>query len=158
MKNRYRLIRRGSRSKNFYCVDTQTKKRTSLGKVSADEAKQIVTHKNTAQRQPMINLQIAKAYLAGTDSGVTTRTWGHALQYPKASALSHPSQNPPPTTSSGLELLYQSPSEMTLSCWFFLERGSVVIPLVIRDSHRSFASPHTKTPALYSPAISERWY
>ena len=81
MKNRYRLIRRGSRSKSYYCVDTQSGKRTSLGKVSADEAKQIVAHKNTAQRQPMLNLQIAKAYLAGTDSGVTTRTWGHALQY-----------------------------------------------------------------------------
>jgi hypothetical protein len=27
----------------------------------------------------MLNLQIAKAYLAGTDSGVATRTWQNAL-------------------------------------------------------------------------------
>jgi site-specific recombinase XerD len=80
MKNRYRLIRRGNRSKSFYCVDSETGSRTSLGKISRDEAEQIVGHKNTALRQPMLNLQIAKAYLAGTDSGVNTRTWGNALQ------------------------------------------------------------------------------
>jgi len=80
MKKRYRLIRRGTRGGTYYCVDTQTGSRTSLGKISADEAEQIVQHKNTAVRQPMLNLQIAKAYLAGTDSGVTTRTWGSALQ------------------------------------------------------------------------------
>ncbi len=80
MKKRYRLIRRGTRGGTYYCVDSQTGSRTSLGKISADEAEQIVQHKNIAQRQPMLNLQIAKAYLAGTDSGVTTRTWGSALQ------------------------------------------------------------------------------
>ena len=80
MKNRYRLTRRGSRSKRFYCFDTQTKKRTSLGKISRDEAQQLLEAKNNAERQPLLNLQIAKAYLAGTDSGVTHRTWSDALQ------------------------------------------------------------------------------
>jgi hypothetical protein len=41
---------------------------------------QIVAAKNQAQRQPLLNLQIAKAYLAETDSGVATRTWHHALE------------------------------------------------------------------------------
>jgi len=76
MEKRYRLIRRGTRGGTYYCVDSQTGSRTSLGKISADEAEQIVQHKNTALRQPMLNLQIARAYLAGSDSGVTTRTWG----------------------------------------------------------------------------------
>ena len=80
MKKRYRLIRRGTRGGNYYCVDSQTGSRTSLGKISADKAEQIVQHKNTDVRQPMLNLQIARAYLAGSDSGVTTRTWGNALQ------------------------------------------------------------------------------
>jgi len=80
MKKRYRLIRRGTRGGTYYCVDPQTGSRTSLGKISADEAEQIVQHKNTAVHQPMLNLQIARAYLAGSDSGVTTRTWGIALQ------------------------------------------------------------------------------
>ena len=80
MKNRFRLIRRGSRSKICYCVDNRTGKRTSLGKISRDEAQQLLEAKNNAERQPLLNLQIAKAYLAGTDSGVTERTWGNALQ------------------------------------------------------------------------------
>jgi integrase len=33
-----------------------------------------------ALRQPVLNLQIAKAYLAGTDNGITTRTWQHAIE------------------------------------------------------------------------------
>src|SRR5438876_11613337 len=36
--------------------------------------------KNNAERQPVLNLQIAKAYLAGSDNGITTRTWQHAIE------------------------------------------------------------------------------
>ena len=79
MKMRYRLFRRGHRGCRFYCVDTTTGKRTSLGTISADEALQIIQAKNQALRQPILNLQIAKAYLAGTDSGITVRTWQHAM-------------------------------------------------------------------------------
>lgn len=80
MKSRYRLMIRGCRGKAFYCVDTATGKRSSLGKVDRDAAEQIVLAKNQAVRQPTLNLHIAKAYLAGSDSGVATRTWGQAVQ------------------------------------------------------------------------------
>ncbi len=80
MKTRYRLIRRGVRGGDFYCVDSMTGKRTSLRTGSEDEARQIVEAKNQAERQPVLNLQIAKAYLAGTDNGITTRTWQHAIE------------------------------------------------------------------------------
>jgi integrase len=63
----------------FHCVDTQTGKRFSLKTNDRDAAKQIVLAKNQALRQPNLNLHIAKAYLAGTDSGVATRTWQNAL-------------------------------------------------------------------------------
>lgn len=79
MKKRYRLIRRGERGAKFYCVDTFTVKRTSLATGNKDEATQIVLAKNQALRQPALNLQIAKAYLAGSDSGVATRTWQQAM-------------------------------------------------------------------------------
>src|SRR5262249_43563598 len=36
--------------------------------------------KNNAERQPVLNLQIAKAYLAGTDGGINTRTWQNAIE------------------------------------------------------------------------------
>ncbi len=84
MKTRYRLIRRGVRSNAFYCVDTLTGRRASLRTACEDEARQIVEAKNQAERQPVLNLQIAKAYLAGTDSGITTRTWRSAIE-----ALTH---------------------------------------------------------------------
>src|SRR2546425_112345 len=80
MKTRCRLIRRGVRGGGFYCVDNKTGKRTSLRTGSEDEARQIVEAKNQAERQPVLNLQIAKAYLAGTDNGITTRTWQNAIE------------------------------------------------------------------------------
>ena len=55
-------------------MDTQTGKRVNLGTPSEDEAQQIIEAKNTAERQPVLNLQIAKAYLAGSDKGMRTRT------------------------------------------------------------------------------------
>jgi len=80
MKTRYRLTCRGHRGGMFYCVDKTTGKRTSLQTSNKDEAQQIVEAKNQAERQPVLNLQIAKAYLAGTDNGITTRTWQQALE------------------------------------------------------------------------------
>ena len=79
MRKRYRLSRRGCRGDKFYCVDTQTSKRTSLHTANEDEAQQIVDAKNQAERQPVLNLQIARAYLAGSDTGINTRTWSDAI-------------------------------------------------------------------------------
>jgi integrase len=75
MKTRYRLIRRGLRGGAYYCVDSTTGKRTSLGTQDEDEARQIVEAKNQSERQPVLNLQIAKAYLAGADPNFVKRTW-----------------------------------------------------------------------------------
>ena len=79
MKTRYRLTRRGIRSDRFYCVDTTTGKRTSLRTANEEEARQIVEAKKQSERQPVLNLQIAKAYLAGADNGIATRTWRNAI-------------------------------------------------------------------------------
>ena len=79
MNIRFRLTFRGCRGGMFYCVDKTTGRRTSLQTTNQDEARQIVEAKNQAERQPGLNLQIAKAYLAGTDNGIATRTWQSAL-------------------------------------------------------------------------------
>jgi hypothetical protein len=79
MKIRFRLIHPGERGSTLYCVDSETGQRFSLKTKDRDSAEQIVLAKNQALRQPTLNLQIAKAYLAGTDSGVSTRTWQDAL-------------------------------------------------------------------------------
>lgn len=80
MKNRFRLIHRGERGGQFYCVDSETGKRSSLSTKDRDAAKQIVDAKNQALRQPTLNRQIAKAYLSGTDAKMSARTWQHALE------------------------------------------------------------------------------
>jgi integrase len=80
MNTRYRLTYRGIRGGIYYCVDKTTGKRTSLQTTNQDEARQVVEAKNTAERQPVLNLQIAKAYIAGTDSGITSRTWQQAIE------------------------------------------------------------------------------
>lgn len=79
MKKRFRLIRRGCRGNAFYCVDTKTGKRSSLGRITEDEAAQVVAAYNQAERQPLLNLQLAKAYLAGMDKQITLRTWQDAV-------------------------------------------------------------------------------
>lgn len=79
MNARYRLIFRGLRGGMFYCVDKTTGKRESLGTRNEDEAKQLIEAKNIAERQPTLNMQIAKAYIAGSDSGVNGRTWRNAM-------------------------------------------------------------------------------
>jgi len=80
MKTRYRITYRGIRGGMFYYVDKKTGKRHSLHTRNADEARQIVEAKNNSERQPVLNLQIARAYLAGSDNGITTRTWQQAIE------------------------------------------------------------------------------
>src|SRR5580704_10300387 len=80
MNTRYRLIFRSSRGGMYYSVDKTTGKRASLGTTNEDEARQLIEARNQAERQPTLNLHIAKAYIAGTDSGVATRTWQQAIE------------------------------------------------------------------------------
>ena len=79
MESRYRIIRRGSRGNNYYCVDSATGSRTSLKTTNLREAQRLIDAKNEAAVQPMLNLQIAKAYLLGADSAIAGRTWGDAM-------------------------------------------------------------------------------
>jgi integrase len=78
MKRRYILYRR-KRGGMFYIEDTETRKQESTGTRNRAEATSLLNARNESIRQPHLNLQIAKAYLAGTDSGVATRTWQDAL-------------------------------------------------------------------------------
>ena len=76
MKNRFILFRRAG---VFYYEDTTTGKQLSLRTKIESEAQTLLHAKNESVRQPALNLHIAKAYLAGTDSAMTTRTWPQAI-------------------------------------------------------------------------------
>lgn len=79
MKPRYRLILRRARHAMFYCVDTRTNKRTSLKTSDPHEAQILLNARNEAARQPMLNLQIARAYLLASDDEIARRTWRDAI-------------------------------------------------------------------------------
>ncbi len=76
---RYRLVYRGSRDA-YYCFDTQTNRRESLGTDKREEAQRLVDTRNEAARQPAMNLQIAQVYLQHSDPTLTARTWQHVME------------------------------------------------------------------------------
>ena len=55
--------------------DRLTGKQDSLGTKDRGEARTLLHARNESVRQPMLNFQIARAYLVGSDPEVATRTW-----------------------------------------------------------------------------------
>jgi hypothetical protein len=64
MKTRFNLFRRAG---VFYTEDTATGKQTSLRTRDETEAKSLLNARNEAQRQPVLNLHLARAYLTASD-------------------------------------------------------------------------------------------
>ncbi len=71
MKQRFILFRRGE---FFYYEDTVTGQQISLRTRDEGEATTLLHVKNESFRQPILNLQIARTYLAATDPEVGKRT------------------------------------------------------------------------------------
>ena len=63
------------RSGVFYSEDRNTGKQISLRTRDKAEALTLLHAKNESARQPVLNLRIARVYLAASDSQATTRTW-----------------------------------------------------------------------------------
>ena len=77
MKRRFILYRRKS---TYYCEDTLTGKQQSLGVKDRVSAERLLHAKNEAEFQPAMNLQIARAYMAGSDPAVASRTWTAVME------------------------------------------------------------------------------
>ncbi|MCP5521867.1 MAG: tyrosine-type recombinase/integrase [Verrucomicrobiales bacterium] len=73
MKPRYRIYRR--QRGVFYLYDRQTGSRESLQTANERTAIRLLHARNEAQQQPLINRQIARAYLAASDPQIGHRTW-----------------------------------------------------------------------------------
>src|SRR6187401_1443739 len=73
MKQRFILYRR--RNGTYYCEDTQTRKQQSLKTRDEAEATTLLHSRNEAFRQPILNQQIALAYLSASDTDAARRTW-----------------------------------------------------------------------------------
>lgn len=80
MRERFRLVQLGNRGGAYYCKDIITGSRTSLKTKNRAEAERLVLHKNEALRHPLLNRKIGMAYLAGTDTAMTKRTWQDVME------------------------------------------------------------------------------
>jgi len=63
------------RSGVYYAEDTTTGKQSSLRTKDEAEALTVLNVKNESYRQPVLNLQIARAFLTASDPAMTARTW-----------------------------------------------------------------------------------
>jgi integrase len=72
MKTKYTLFRRGT---VYYSQDSATGKQTSLRTKDETEARSLLNARNEAQRQPVLNLHLARAYLTASDPAFVERTW-----------------------------------------------------------------------------------
>src|ERR1035441_418075 len=76
MNQQFILFRRAG---VFYCEDTETHKQLSLRTKDEDEARALLHAKNEALRQPVLNRQIARAYLTASDPQIAKRTWQNVM-------------------------------------------------------------------------------
>ncbi len=70
------MFRRGT---VFYCEDRITGQQKSLLTKDEAEARKIIRAKNEAVAQPLMNLVLAKTYLAAQDPKLVTRTWSDVM-------------------------------------------------------------------------------
>lgn len=78
MKQRFRLYRRKNGGR-FYLHDGLTGKQESLHTFDREVARRLLHSKNEAEKQPAVNLQIARAYLATVDPAIGSRTWAYVM-------------------------------------------------------------------------------
>ena len=77
MQNRFTMFRRGA---VFYCEDRTTGQQKSLLTRNGAEARKLVQVKNEAVNQPLLNLVMAKTYLAAQDPKLVPRTWADVME------------------------------------------------------------------------------
>jgi len=78
MKTRFILFRRDNGV--YYTEDTTTGKQASLRTRDETEAGSLLNAKNEAQRQPVLNLHLARAYLTASDPAFVARTWSVVME------------------------------------------------------------------------------
>lgn len=72
MKTKYTLFRRNG---IYYSQNTTTGQQKSLRTRDETEARSLLNAMNEAQRQPVLNLHLARAYLTASDPAFVERTW-----------------------------------------------------------------------------------
>jgi integrase len=77
MKTKYTLFRRGG---IYYSQDSATGQQKSLRTRDESEALKLINARNEAQRQPLLNLHLARAYLSASDPAFVERNWQTVME------------------------------------------------------------------------------
>lgn len=77
MQQKYRLYRR--RNGRFYWQANNSQRQGSLRTSDRSEAQTLLNAMNESQRQPTLNLSLARTYLAAHDPRMVTRTWREVM-------------------------------------------------------------------------------
>lgn len=84
MKQQFVLFRRNKSTRGgkavYYLEDTVTGKKTSLRTIDRKVAERLLHAHREAHQQPIINLAIARAYVAASDPAMLKRTWRNVLE------------------------------------------------------------------------------
>ena len=137
MKNRFRLYRRKIGGM-FYVEDSQTRKQESTGTRNRAEATALLNARNEASRQPQLNRQIAKAYLAGVDSGIPTRTWQDAfnaiIEYKRGTTKERWERGARQNAFDLIRrlVIIETQAEQLLTC---MKAGTVSTNILLRELH-----------------------
>lgn len=77
MNTKYTLFRRNG---VYYSQDCATGQQKSLRTRDEAEASKLINARNEAQRQPLLNLHLARAYLTASDPAFVERTWQTVME------------------------------------------------------------------------------
>jgi integrase len=135
MKQRFILFRRAG---VFYYEDTTTGKQLSLRTKDEAEAITLLNAKNESFRQPVLNRQIARTYLAATDSAMATRIWQTPMdEMTKTKAGSTRVRHEVAMKDKAFDLIRNLPILETHSAHFLkvLELGKVSTNVYLRRIH-----------------------
>jgi hypothetical protein len=77
MKSKYRLFCRSNGI--YFCEHRLTRRQESLRTRDKSEAVRLLNAKNESEENPLLNRQIARAYLAAADPEIVKRSWRYAL-------------------------------------------------------------------------------
>lgn len=77
MNERYRLFRRGNGV--YFIEDRHSRRQESLRTKDKDTARRVAHARNESHREPALNLQMAKAYLAASDPTFVRRVWREVI-------------------------------------------------------------------------------
>jgi hypothetical protein len=77
VQQKYRLYRR--RNGRFYWQENNSRRQESLRTSDRREAQTLLNAMNESQRQPILNLSLARTYLAAHDPKMVKRTWREVM-------------------------------------------------------------------------------